>query len=71
MGQRVHTAAIKTVHPQDVKTTHLLGHANGYIGVGDGNNGRLTVLGEGIPVVQTDSSEEEFKMHTYNNFLFS
>ena len=62
MGQKIHTAAIKTVHPKDVVGTHLGGLANGHVGVGDGNHGWLPILGEIITGVQTGSSEQEFKM---------
>ena len=64
MGKKVRTAAIQEVHPTDVSRTHLGGSANGYIFVGDGNDGWLTVLREVIPMVQIHSSDERFKLYT-------
>ncbi len=58
----IRTAAIKAIHPKDVSRTHLGGPANGYIVVGDGNDGWLPVPRERIPMVQIHSSDERFKL---------
>ena len=55
MGKRVLTAAIKDVDPTDVSGAHLGGPANGYTGVGDWNDGWLSVPRGGIPRVQIHS----------------
>lgn len=58
----VRTAAIKAVHPKDVSRTHLVGPANDYIAVGDGNDGWPCVPREGKPMVQIHSSDKRFKL---------
>lgn len=49
----VHTAAVEPVHTKDVGAAHFGGPANGHVGIGDGNNGWLPILWEGIPVGRT------------------
>lgn len=70
IGKKVRTAAIEEVHPKDVSGAHSGGSANGYIGVGDGNDGWLPVPREGKPMVQIHSSENSFKLYTYHHALF-
>lgn len=53
MDKQVRTAAIKAVDSKDVSRTHLRGPADGHVVVGDGNDGRLPVSGEGKPAEQT------------------
>jgi hypothetical protein len=43
------TALVEVVDPDDVVLAHLLGLAEGHVGVGDGDHGGLVVLGEGVP----------------------
>lgn len=43
------TAAVERVEPGDVVAAHLLGVAEGHVGVGDGDHGGLVVLREGVP----------------------
>lgn len=69
IGKKVRTAIIEAVHPKDVSSAHLSGSANGYIGVGDGNDGWLPVPGEGKPMVQIHNSENSFKLYTYHHAL--
>lgn len=49
--KREHTALVEAVDAQDVCRTHPIGPADRNIAVRDGNNCRLPVSGEGIPVV--------------------
>lgn len=48
------TALIEAVHPQDVVGTHLRGCSDDSVGVGDGNDGGLSVSREGKPVEDTN-----------------
>lgn len=48
------TAVIKAVHPKDVRRIHLGGPTNGHIFIRNGNDGWLSVPGEGIPSIVHD-----------------
>lgn len=62
VGKKVRTAAIKAVHAEDVRGAHLRGPADGDVGVGDGNDGRLPVPREGKPVEQIHSRDQSCEL---------
>lgn len=52
------TALVECVEPGNVIAAHLLSVAKGNIGIGDGEHGGLIVLGEGIPTIVQQDTEQ-------------
>lgn len=57
-GEAILTALIEAIHTEDVVAAHFPGFSDGYVGVGDGNDGGLSVFREGKPVVDTNRRHE-------------